>query len=144
MDIVEYDKKYEFELVRFMREAFERSVGIVDPNPIEEQTAYFNNNVLPKSTVRVVVENEVPIAFSASTSEMLLQLYVHVNHQRKGLGTRLLDLAKSESGGSLRLFTFQTNTIAQAFYEQHGFRVMRRGFEAQWQLEDMEYKWTAD
>jgi len=144
MEIVAYDPKFESDLVRFWRDAFEGGVGIEDPNPIADQTAYFNNSVIPESTVRVVVEDDRPIAFSAATSEMVLQLYVHVDHQRRGIGTRLLDLAKSESGGRLRLLTFQSNTGAQAFYERHGFRVIRRGFESQWQLEDLEYEWTAE
>ena len=144
MEIVAYDPKFETELVRFMRAAFERGVGIKDPNPIADQTAYFNNSVLPNSTVRVVVDADRPVAFSAATSEMLLQLYVHVDHQRRGIGTRLLELAKSESDGRLRLFTFKSNTGAQAFYERHGFRVIREGFESQWQLEDLEYEWTGE
>jgi len=144
MKIVPYDQRFETELVQFWREAFERAVGITDPNPIKDQTAYFNNRVLPECTVRVVVEDDRPIAFLAATGEMVLHLYVHVDHQRRGIGTRLLDIAKAESCGTLRLFTFQSNTVAQAFYERHGFRIIRREFESHWQLEDLEYEWAAD
>ena len=46
-----------------------------------------------------------------------------------------------ESGGSLRLFTFKSNSKAQRFYERHGFKIIGRGFEELWQLEDIEYQW---
>jgi ribosomal protein S18 acetylase RimI-like enzyme len=144
MEIVPYSPDFRAEHMRFWRESFEQGVGITDPNPIEDQTAYFENSVLPESNVSVVVEHGHPIAFLAATGEMVLQLYVHVDHQRRGIGTQLLDRAKAESGGTLRLFTLLSNTGAQAFYERHGFRVIRRGFESQWQLEDLEYEWTGE
>jgi ribosomal protein S18 acetylase RimI-like enzyme len=55
----------------------------------------------------------------------------------------LIKWAKSQSAGSLWLYTFARNTAAQAFYEHHGFRVVARGFEPAWQLEDIKYQWSA-
>ena len=54
------------------------------------------------------------------------------------------DLAKKHSNGVLRLFTLETNTKAQRFYERHGFKIIRRGFEEFWQLADIEYEWVRD
>jgi ribosomal protein S18 acetylase RimI-like enzyme len=64
--------------------------------------------------------------------------------QRNGLGTRMLDWAKAQSNGSLWLYTFAQNTRACAFYERSGFVAVERGFEEQWQLEDVRYEWTRD
>ena len=41
----------------------------------------------------------------------------------------------------VRLFTFARNRGARSFYERHGFRIVRRGFEPDWQLDDLEYEW---
>ena len=53
----------------------------------------------------------------------------------------LLNIAKENSMGRLRLFTFERNKNAQRFYEKHGFQIIARGFEQSWQLADIEYEW---
>ena len=79
----------------------------------------------------------------AATPESISQLYVHVDHQGKGVGSMLVGIAKQHSHGRLRLFTFEANKNAQRFYERHGFEVVARGFEKEWQLADIEYEWSA-
>jgi ribosomal protein S18 acetylase RimI-like enzyme len=83
------------------------------------------------------------VGFLAATAEKISQLYVHVAYQNKGIGSMLVNLAKQNSNGSLRLFTFERNKNAQRFYEKHGFKLVARGFEKSWQLEDIEYQWSA-
>jgi ribosomal protein S18 acetylase RimI-like enzyme len=142
--IVEYSPEYALELVQMWRGSFERAVGIVDPHPLEEQLRALKEKVVPQNRVRVVLERDTSavIGFIASTSTMISLLYVHVDHQGKGIGSMLLNLAKQESGGSLRLFTFKSNIKAQQFYERQGFKIIGRGFEEMWQLEDVEYEWS--
>jgi ribosomal protein S18 acetylase RimI-like enzyme len=44
----------------------------------------------------------------------------------------------------LRLFTFQRNDKARAFYQKHGFRVVALGVSPAPELEpDVEYRWVA-
>ena len=142
MKCVEYEPAHEAELLRLWRASFERALDLVDPHPLEDQAAYFRSKVLPAHRVRVVLEKGRVIAFLAAQESEIAQLYVHVDHQGKGIGTMLLDLAKRESSGRLRLFTFARNAGARRFYERHGFRIVRRGFEPDWQLDDLEYEWT--
>ncbi|MEO8187709.1 MAG: GNAT family N-acetyltransferase, partial [Burkholderiaceae bacterium] len=59
------------------------------------------------------------------------------------IGTQLLDWAKTQSTGKLWLLAFARNAIACAFYEKHGFKIIARGFEPNWQLADIKYQWTA-
>jgi ribosomal protein S18 acetylase RimI-like enzyme len=40
-----------------------------------------------------------------------------------GLGSRLVELAKSRSPEGLQLWTFVSNVAAQRFYQRHGFVV---------------------
>jgi putative acetyltransferase len=51
------------------------------------------------------------------------QLYVLPAWQGQGIGTRLLDEAKSRHS-ELSLWTFQKNSGARIFYERHGFSVV--------------------
>lgn len=141
--IIEYSPEYARELVQMWRDSFERAVGIIDPHPLEEQLRALKEKVVPENRVRLVLEKGTSdvIGFLASTRDMISQLYVHIEHQEKGIGSMLLNLAKQESGGLLRLFTFKSNTQARHFYERRGFKIVGRGFEEMWQLEDVEYEW---
>jgi GNAT superfamily N-acetyltransferase len=51
------------------------------------------------------------------------QLYVLSEWAGSGVGTRLLEVAKTLSPSGLQLWTFESNTSAQAFYAHHGFTV---------------------
>ena len=144
IEIVEYDPKFGYELVRMWRDSFERAVGVIDSHPLEKQLRYLEKKVIAENEVRVVLEkrsSEV-IAFMASTQDRIAQLYVHADYQKRGIGTMLLDIAKRNSSGRLSLFTFKVNENAQRFYERNGFEVRRFGFEEEWQLEDVEYEWS--
>jgi GNAT superfamily N-acetyltransferase len=54
------------------------------------------------------------------------QLYVEPDCTGRGIGSRLLDVAKRERPGGLRLWTFASNLGAQRFYERYGFREVAR------------------
>jgi GNAT superfamily N-acetyltransferase len=65
-------------------------------------------------------------------------------HQRQGIGLVLLQRARELSPAELRLFTFQRNAPARAFYEKHGFVAAAFGISPAPELEpDVEYRWTA-
>ena len=145
MVIVDYLPEHGPELVKMWRESFERAVGVVDPHPLPEQLRYLEEKVVPDNRVLVVLEESTlaVVGFMAATPESISQLYVHVDHQGKGVGSMLVGIAKQHSHGRLRLFTFEANKNAQRFYERHGFEVVARGFEKEWQLADIEYEWSA-
>jgi ribosomal protein S18 acetylase RimI-like enzyme len=143
--IVDYSPEYGRELVGMWRDSFERAVGVVDPHPLDEQLQYLEGKVVPENHVLLVLERETSavIGFMASTPEKIAQLYLHVAYQHRGIGSMLVNIAKQRSSGRLRLFTFKVNKNAQRFYERHGFKVIGHGFEEGWQLEDIEYEWSA-
>ncbi|HEY0547073.1 MAG TPA: GNAT family N-acetyltransferase [Pyrinomonadaceae bacterium] len=143
--IVEYSPEYGRELVAMWRASFERAVGVINPHPLEGQLRYLAETVVPENHVQLVLDksDSKVIGFMASTPDHIAQLYVHVNHQHKGIGSMLLNMAKRNSDGRLRLFTFKANRNAQRFYERHGFKIVGRGFEQMWQMEDIEYEWLA-
>jgi GNAT superfamily N-acetyltransferase len=137
-----YQLQYGRRLVELWRASFEHGVGITDPHPIEEQLSFFEEKVLPENTVRLALCGSTPIAFLASTPESVAHLYVAVPFIGKGIGSRLLSLAKSESSGGLWLYTFARNARACAFYERHGFNDSGHGYENMWSLEDIKYVWS--
>ena len=52
-------------------------------------------------------------------------LYVAPTAQGQGVGTALLEHAKTVSPERLELWVFQRNEGARRFYERHGFRLVR-------------------
>jgi ribosomal protein S18 acetylase RimI-like enzyme len=55
------------------------------------------------------------------------QLYILPDVVGHGVGTLMINMAKSILGSPIRLYTFQENIGAKRFYERHGFRAI--GFD---------------
>lgn len=136
-----FEPRWLDEIVPMWRASFEAGVGVTDPHPLDEQRRYFVEAVLPRNEVQVALRGGQMVGFVAATKESIAQLYVRVGCQREGIGTALLDWAKAQSSGRLWLYTFARNRGARAFYERSGFVVAARGFEPNWQLEDIRYEW---
>lgn len=142
LQIRDFDSRYTRRLVALWRSSFEHGVGITDPHPLQEQQAFFESKVLPENRVRVACLGSTLAGFLASTPQSIAHLYVAVPLIGRGIGSRLLALAKAESSGSLWLYTFARNANARAFYERHGFVDTGHGFENMWNLEDVRYVWS--
>jgi len=71
------------------------------------------------------------------------QLYVLPTTQRRGIGTELLDVAKSKFA-RLQLWTFQRNPQARRFYESRGFVLVEEtdGAGNEEREPDARYLWT--
>jgi len=141
--LTEFDPAHLRELVLMWRASFEAGVGIEDPHPLEAQERYFLDELLSHHSVCVATSGDEVVAFVAANKESIAQLYVRVCWWRRGIGARMLEWAKAQSGGSLWLYTFARNAAARAFYEHHGFVVEAHGYEPTWQLEDVRYRWVA-
>src|SRR5882672_827201 len=94
--LVAFDPVRTVELVRMWRASFEDAVGIVDPHPIEEQHLYLMTEVAPKSAIRVALFEDKIVGLVAAERQSVLQLYVHKDYQRRGLGRRMLNWAKEQ------------------------------------------------
>jgi ribosomal protein S18 acetylase RimI-like enzyme len=109
---------------------------------LEDDRHYFRDVVLVKHEVWVVDHDGRPVAFMAIAGDFIDQLFVAPEHQRCGLGSELLEHARTLSSTGLRLFTFQSNVGARAFYEKHGFVIARLGVSPPPECEpDVEYHW---
>ncbi|MBG53588.1 MAG: hypothetical protein CML99_14385 [Rhodobiaceae bacterium] len=79
-----------------------------------------------RNEVWVTLENQHITGFMTLRPGWIDHLYIHPRHQNMGAGHTLLSVAKERSGGDLRLWTFQQNKPALAFYSAHGFTLARR------------------
>ena len=87
----------------------------------EEDLEFFRDRELPRSVVWVAEVGEDVVGFLAREGEWIHHLFVLPEFQGIGVGSQLLAEAKLESPSGLRLYTFQENTRARAFYEARGF-----------------------
>lgn len=71
-------------------------------------------------------------------------LYVDSDYTSRGLGSRLLEVARRElSGSRIQLWTFQSNVGAGRFYERHGFvAVQWTDGDNEESAPDVRYEWV--
>ncbi len=86
----------------------------------EEVRVWVRELLVPSCDVWIATEGEQLVGMMAVQGEWIEQLYVSPTHQRRGHGTRLLQLAQA-GRDSLALWTFEANLVARRFYETHGF-----------------------
>ena len=144
--IIDYDDKYETETVHMWRASMERALDVKDKHPIAEQIAYLKNVVVRENKTYLIIDQAINqvVGMMAINGSEINQLYIQVDYQDRGLGSRLLNLAKRLSPDKLQLYTFEINKKAQVFYEKHGFTIIKCGFEKTWNLADIRYEWQPE
>ena len=85
-----------------------------------------------------------PVGYLVLDPEWLDSLYVRPDLTGQGIGSALLDLAKSLRPDGFGLWVFATNLRAQAFYRRHGLVVVRRtdGSDNEEKAPDLEMAWV--
>src|SRR6266540_6099243 len=81
----------------------------------------FREHIWPDNEIWVASLDETVVAFLAMQGSYIDRLYVQPERQNCGIGSALLDHAKSLSPAGVELHTHQKNVQARAFYEKHGF-----------------------
>ena len=83
------------------------------------------------------------VGFAGVSGDELTHLYIDPLAQNRGVGTALLDHAKSLRPERLELWVFQENGGARRFYEGHGFQLIRltNGARNMEQEPDALYEW---
>ena len=151
ISFIDFKKEHELELLRLWRKSFHQAIGVEEDtreNVIKEHLEYLQS--YSPDIIRVALEeNENKIVgFMAREENIIKDLFIHVEHQRKGLGSIFINHAKEEEFLSLQ--TLELNKGAQKFYEFHDFIIVRRGFTSfeanPWatkkeQLADISYEW---
>ena len=148
---VNFRKEQGLELIKLWRKSFAHAMGIKEDTReevVNEHLAYLQT--YNPEIIRVAVEkneNKV-VGFMAKEGNIIKDLFIHVEYQRRGLGSSFIQKAKEEE--FLTLSTFQLNKGAQKFYEFHDFVIAECGFAGfegnswandQEELADITYEW---
>ena len=90
-------------------------------HPEDDVHDHFSTVVLPQRDTWLAVEGEAVVGFLALEPGWVDHLYLEPSRTGEGIGTQLLDHAKSVQPEGLDLWAFRSNTGARRFYERHGF-----------------------
>lgn len=109
----------------------------------EQVRDWLSGHVMRTMETWVAVDDDRTVAMMVLDDAGIDQLYVDPGWHGRGIGGRLVALAKERRPGGLALYTFQVNDHARGFYERHGFVVAALGDgsgneEGQ---PDMRYEW---
>jgi GNAT superfamily N-acetyltransferase len=92
----------------------------------EDVRRHFASHVVEDCELWVAEQGGALAGILVLEGEWVHQLYVDPDLTGRGIGSRLLAVARRERPGGLRLWTFASNAGAQRFYERHGFVAVRR------------------
>ncbi|MBI6871225.1 GNAT family N-acetyltransferase [Clostridium aciditolerans] len=140
--IIQYNSAYVEDTVRMWRESKERAISQKEIHSFEDHVFFLNNILNRDNEIYIATDNNKVVGIIAFNGNEINQLYIHNDYQGKGLGKKLLDMAKINSKGRLTLYTFEVNHKAQRFYESNGFKIIGRGHENGENLDDIKYEWV--
>jgi GNAT superfamily N-acetyltransferase len=131
-------------LIRSRRAA----VGAIPPavHSDAEVRAWISAVVVPEREVWLMEDADGrPLAVLVLKDDWVDQLYADPAATGRGLGSRLIELAKSRRPAGLQLWTFASNTGAQRFYLRHGFTVAEAtdGSGNEEKAPDIRFVWPA-
>lgn len=118
-------------------------VAVMQQYTLESDIEYFRNSLAARCEVWLARRDGRIVGMLALDGRLIDQLFVAVEAQRTGVGTALVCKAMERSPAGLALFTFRKNLPARAFYDKHGFTIVRFGVSAPPENEpDVEYCWS--
>jgi GNAT superfamily N-acetyltransferase len=107
----------------------------------DEVREWFEHVVFRSFEVWVFESTGKIVALMVLSEEWIEQLHVDPRWTGRGLGSRLVDLAKQRRQ-ALDLWTFESNAGARRFYERHGFvAVGRTDGDNEEGAPDVRYHW---
>jgi GNAT superfamily N-acetyltransferase len=110
----------------------------------DEVRAWIRGHLIPHGGMTVAVDGLTLHGYIAVHEAWVDHLFIHPLSWRRGLGAWLLGHAKAARPEGLRLWTFQSNARARAFYERQGFTVdhLTDGSDNEEHEPDVLYVWS--
>jgi len=118
--------------------------GVRQAHTDDEVRGWFRDVVVPERETWVAEADGEVVGLMVLSPGDLDQLYLDPRWRGRGVGDRLVALAKERSPGGLELWTFQVNGPACRFYERHGFVAVERtdGRANEEREPDVRYVWS--
>lgn len=114
-------------------------VAAIQAHTLAEDTYFFQHRLAPQHDIWLAEAQWRIVGLLAIQDDFIDQLFVAVDAQRGGVGSRLLAKAKALSPAR---YTFQKNSPARAFYEKQGFTAVQFGTSPPPENEpDVQYEW---
>jgi GNAT superfamily N-acetyltransferase len=112
----------------------------------DDVRVWTRETLLPKAEVWIAEIGGRPVGYLAVVDDILDHLYVAPEHQSQGVGSLLMAKAKALRPAGLRLYAFQRNHGARAFYEARGFApvAFSDGASNQEREPDVLYQWRGE
>jgi putative acetyltransferase len=101
-------------------EATQRAHDFIEPSFWEGKFEDMRDHYLPSADVWLYERDGQPLGFFAVQEHVLAALFVSPSEHGQGIGSELLDKARSMTEG-LELSVYERNSEAVAFYQRHGF-----------------------
>lgn len=112
-------------VMNIWKESTIKAHNFIDKQYWEENYETVKNTYLPMSETFVYVDQDNIKGFiSVIESEFIGALFVDVNYQGEGIGSKLIDYA-SEKYGELELAVYKDNERAVKFYKEKGFKIIK-------------------
>lgn len=110
----------------------------------EEDAGYWRDRLFSECAVWGAFEGDLLVGVIAFREAFIDQLYILPGFQGRGVGGALLDIARRGQTRA-RLWTFQKNVGARAFYERKGFVAIELtdGSGNEEREPDVLYEWVA-
>ncbi|PKF49647.1 N-acetyltransferase [Enterovibrio nigricans] len=124
----------------------ETALGLPEPHSLTSHRYYLNRILAPSHRIFLAIEKESDsvLGMMAMDKDYISQLYIHPSHQCRGIGSALVELAQ-ENADQLKLYTFEINLPARAFWEKHGFQEQEIGqHDNEEGLTDILCKWRRE
>lgn len=112
-------------VARFYQDIRQDTVPLI--HDLDEIVTWMTSVLLPRGSSWVWTHDDAPVAWLDVHDGWVDQLYCARGVTGQGIGSRLLDHAKSLFPQTLQLYTFQVNVGAIRFYQRHGFTEVKRG-----------------
>ena len=112
-------------------------------HPDDEVRRWIRDELVVRADTWVAETDGAVVGVLALSPGWIDQLYLDPDARGRGIGDRLVALAREREPDGLQPWTFQVNGPAQRFYERHGFVAVERtdGAGNQEREPDVRYRW---